>query len=144
MKLKYFVLALSLTAFQAFACVASENIDLYFAQNSTQLPNSEIVRLAHWIADQKLTYERHQTEEATALSGHADSTERDASATARARMLLGEQLLVNMGFTKASIHTSARVYNKGDVENGRRIEISFGPQCPNKCCNAPTRDTAKQ
>jgi len=144
MKLKYLVLALSLTASQAFACVASENIDLYFAQNSTQLPNSEIVRLAHWIADQKLTYERHQTEEATALSGHADSTERDASATARARMLLGEQLLVNMGFTKASIHTSARVYNKGDVENGRRIEISFGPQCPNKCCNAPTRDTAKQ
>jgi len=144
MKLKYLVFALSLTASQAFACVASENIDLYFAQNSTQLPNSEIVRLAHWIADQKLTYERHQTEEATALSGHADSTERDASATARARMLLGEQLLVNMGFTKASIHTSARVYNKGDVENGRRIEISFGPQCPNKCCNAPTRDTAKQ
>ncbi|SAL59947.1 hypothetical protein AWB69_06638 [Caballeronia udeis] len=144
MKLKYFVLALSLTAFQAFACVASENIDLYFAQNSAQLPNSEIVRLAHWVADQKVTYERHQSEEATALSGHADSTERDASATARARMLLGEQLLVNMGFTKAPIHTSTRVYNKGDVENGRRIEISFEPQCPNKCCNAPTRDATKR
>jgi len=144
MKLKYLLLALSLSASQAFACVASENIDLYFAQNSTQLSNSEIVRLAHWVADQKVAYERHQTEEVTALSGHADSTERDPSATAKARMLLGEQLLVNMGFTKTPIHTSARVYNRGDVENGRRIEISFEPQCPNKCCNAPTCDAAKQ
>lgn len=144
MKFKYLVLALSLSASQAFACVASENIDLYFAQNSTRLSNAEILRLAHWVADQKVTYERHQTEEATALSGHADSTERDASATAKARMQLGEQLLVNMGFTKAPIRTSTRVYNKGDVENGRRIEISFEPQCPNKCCNAPQHDAAKQ
>ena len=144
MKLKYLALALLLSAPQAFACVASENIDLYFVQNSTQLSNSEIVRLAHWVADQKVTYERHQTEEATPLSGHADSTERDASATAKARMLLGKQLLMNMGFIKAPIRTSARVYNKGDVENGRRIEISFEPQCPNRCCNAPTRNPTEQ
>jgi hypothetical protein len=143
-KLKYLVVALSLNATQAFACVASENIDLYFAQNSTQLSNSEILRLADWVADQKVTYQRHQTEDAIALSGHADSAERNAGETAKARMQLGMQLLVNMGFIKESIHTSARVYNKGDVENGRRIEISFEPQCPNKCCNSSKRNPTER
>jgi hypothetical protein len=141
MRLKYFLLMLSVNVSQAFACVASENIDLYFARNSTQLPNSEILRLAHWVADQKVSYQEHNPDEETELSGHADNSEHNPDATARTRMLLGKQLLVNMGFVKAPIKTSSRVYNTADVENGRRIEISFEPQCPNKCCNGATSAT---
>jgi hypothetical protein len=134
MKRKYLLFALTLSASRVFACVASENIDLYFARNSTQLSNSEVLRLAHWVADQKIAYARNQIDDATALSGNAESTEHDAKTIANTRTMLGERLLMNMGFTKVPIRTSSHVYKPDDVDNGRRIEISFEPQCPNKCC----------
>jgi hypothetical protein len=137
MRLKYFLLMLSVNASQAFACVASENIEftLLETRRSCQKRSPSAGR---GVADQKISYEGHDTDEETALSGHADNSEHNRDAMARMRMLLGEQLLVNMGFVKAPIKTSSRVYSTADVENGRRIEISFEPQCPNKCCNGVT------
>lgn len=43
-------------------------------------------------------------------------------------------LLKQFGFLRGTIKTSARVYSHEDVDNGRRVEISFLPDCPNKCC----------
>ncbi|WP_423391267.1 hypothetical protein [Burkholderia sp. LMG 21824] len=130
------ILSLSLlTANPAFACIASENFDIYFSIDSSHISNSEIARIAKWAADQKVYYANHFTKETTLISGHAEESERSALALAQSRMQTAYALLEQLGFLRGTIKTSARVYSHGDVDNGRRVEISFLPDCPNKCCD---------
>ena len=131
-----FILGLSLlTSNPAFACIASENFDIYFSRDSSHISNSEIARIAKWAADQKIHYANHLTKETTLISGHAEESERRALALAQSRMQTAYALLEQLGFLRGTIKTSARVYSHGDVDNGRRVEISFLPDCPNKCCD---------
>ncbi|ORT83353.1 hypothetical protein B7G54_23790 [Burkholderia puraquae] len=118
----------------ASACVASENFDIHFPKNSSYVSNSEIVRTANWTADQKIAYARHVTKETTLISGHAEESEQNALPLAQSRMQAAYALLKQFGFLRGTVKTSARVYSHGDVDNGRRVEISFLPDCPNKCC----------
>ncbi|MBN3826469.1 hypothetical protein G3O00_22955 [Burkholderia sp. Ac-20384] len=117
-----------------FSCVASENFDIYFQRNVSTISNSEIVRVAQWVVDQKIAYANHATKETTLISGHAEEGERGAKALAQSRLQVGRVLLEQLGFLRGTIRASARVYSHGDVDNGRRVEISFLPDCPNKCC----------
>ncbi|MDR6498022.1 hypothetical protein J2785_001165 [Burkholderia ambifaria] len=118
----------------AFACIASENFDIYFDRNDATISNSEVVRIANWVADQRITYANHTTKEVTLISGHAEEDELGAQALAQSRLQVGRALLEQLGFLRGTIRASARVYSHGDVDNGRRVEISFLPDCPNKCC----------
>ncbi|WP_080423389.1 OmpA family protein [Burkholderia ubonensis] len=118
----------------AFACTASENFDIYFPVNSAIVSNAEIVRLANWVIDQKNTYVNHTTNEETLVSGHAEESEHQAQQLAQLRLEAGRTLLEQLGFLRGNVKTSARLYSRRDVENGRRVEISFEPDCPNKCC----------
>ncbi|HIH2745674.1 hypothetical protein L3V59_24515 [Burkholderia aenigmatica] len=118
----------------AFSCVASENIDIYFQRNVAAISDSEIVRVAKWVVDQKIAYAHHATAETTLISGHAEEGERGAPALAQSRLQVGKALLEQLGFLRGTIQASARVYSHGDVDNGQRVEISFLPDCPNKCC----------
>ena len=117
------------------ACVASENFDLHFPKNSSYVSNSEIVHTANWIADQKIAYAHHVTKETTLISGHAEGGEPGALALAQSRLQTAYALLEELGFLRGTIKKSARVYSHGDVDNGQRVEISFLPDCPNKCCD---------
>lgn len=131
-----FIFSLSLLASNpVFACIASENFDIYFPRDSSLLSNSEIVRIAKWATDQKITYANHFSKETTLISGHAEEGEQGALALAQSRMQAAYALLEQLGFLRGTIKTSARIYSHGDVENGRRVEISFLPDCPNKCCD---------
>ncbi|VWD13675.1 hypothetical protein [Burkholderia lata] len=130
------ILSLSLlTSNPVFACIASENFDIYFSTDSSHISNFEIARIAKWAADQKINYANHLAKETTLISGHAEESEQRALALAQSRIQTAYALLEQLGFLRGTIKTSARVYSHGDVDNGRRVEISFLPDCPNKCCD---------
>jgi len=133
--LKFLLGLCLLTSSPAFACIASENFDIYFSPDSSHISNSEIARIAKWAAEQKINYANHVTKETTLISGHADEGEQRALSLAQSRMQTAYALLEQLGFLRGTIKTSARVYSHGDVDNGRRVEISFLPDCPNKCCD---------
>ncbi|WP_080425065.1 hypothetical protein [Burkholderia ubonensis] len=118
----------------SFACTASENFDIYFSRNSASVPGEEIIRLASWVIDKKIAYANHKTKEVTLVSGHAEEDERRPQELARLRLEAGKALLEQFGFLRGDVKTSVRVYAHRDVDNGRRVEISFEPDCPNKCC----------
>jgi hypothetical protein len=118
-----------------FACSPSENFDIYFPTNSAEVPAGEVLRLANWVADQKVTYQDHVTKENTMVSGHAEESERQPKALATERLDAGMSLLRKFGFLRGEVTTSTRTYSARDVKNGKRVEISFEPDCPNKCCD---------
>ncbi|NHV29826.1 hypothetical protein [Burkholderia sp. D-99] len=131
---KFIIVLLLAASNSAFACIASENFDIYFNRDDATISNSEIMRVANWVADQKIAYANHTTKETTLISGHAEEDEHGAQALAQSRLQAGRALLEQLGFLRGTIRASARVYSLGDVDNGRRVEISFLPACPNKCC----------
>ncbi|WP_229290674.1 hypothetical protein [Burkholderia cenocepacia] len=132
---KFIVSLYLITSSPVFACIASENFDIYFSRDSSHISNAEIVRIAKWTIDQKLNYANHLTKETTLISGHAEASEPEALALAQSRLQTAYALLEQLGFLRGTIKKSARVYSHGDVDNGRRVEISFLPDCPNKCCD---------
>ncbi|WP_235850706.1 hypothetical protein [Paraburkholderia piptadeniae] len=127
---------LILVSGHVLACMPSENFDIYFPPNSASIPAQEILRLANWVVDQKITYASHHTKETTLVSGHAEELERNPQRLAEARLTVGKALLNQLAFLRGTVKTSARVYSRRDVDNGRRVEISFEPECPNKCCTS--------
>ena len=130
-----FAIALLVSSSSVLACTASENFDIYFSKNSDEIPSEEIIRLANWVVDQKIAYANHKTSESTLVSGHAEEDERESANLAKKRLSTGMALLGKLDFLRGEVKTGARVYSHRDVENGRRVEISFEPDCPNKCCD---------
>jgi hypothetical protein len=128
-----FLIALSGSA---VACVPSENFDIYFSTDSSEISSSEVLRLADWVVDQKLAYATHVTGEMTQISGHAEERERDPKKLAEARLAAGRSLLRELDFLRGEVDSGTSVYTTKYVENGKRVEISFLPDCPNKCCGA--------
>lgn len=131
---KFIIASLLVVSNSAFACIASENIDIYFDENNSSISNSEVVRVASWVVEQKIYYANHATEENTFISGHAEEAEHMPKDLAKARLQAGYDLLKKLHFLRGAVRASARVYSHHDVDNGRRVEISFLPECPNKCC----------
>ncbi|MFJ1208532.1 OmpA family protein [Burkholderia pyrrocinia] len=131
---KFLIAILLAASDSASACIASENFDIYFNRDDATISNSEIIRVANWVTDQNIDYANHTTKETTLISGHAEEDERGAQALAQSRLQAGRALLEQLGFLRGTIRASVRVYSRGDVDNGRRVEISFLPDCPNKCC----------
>lgn len=128
-------LLLSVSA-SAFACVPSENFDIYFNENSAEVPTAEVLRLANWVTKQQDAYANHVTKEITQVSGHAETTERDPQKLAEARLLVGKRLLDQLGFLRGEVETETHIYRHNHLTNGKRVEISFLPECPNVCCPA--------
>ncbi|MEK6345930.1 MAG: hypothetical protein V4764_00520 [Burkholderia sp.] len=136
---KFIIASLLIASHPAVACTPSENVDIYFDANSSVISNAEIVRVASWVAERKVDYADHVTEEETLISGHAQDNEHAPQALAKSRLLAGRALLAQLGFLRGMVRASVRVYSRDDVDNGRRVEISFLPACPNKCCVGPNR-----
>ncbi|NIF51310.1 hypothetical protein [Burkholderia sp. Ax-1724] len=131
---KLYAILSMLISGSVFACMPGENFDIYFPPDSAIIPADEVLRLVNWVADQKITYANHKTKEITWVSGHAEERERNPAQLAQARLIAGRAVLDQFGFLRGTVKASSRVYSKNDVENGRRVEISFEPDCPNKCC----------
>jgi len=116
------------------ACVPSENFDIYFNQDSAEVPTAEVLRLAGWVAKQQLAYAQHVTKEITQISGHAETTERDPQRLAEARLVAGKRLLTQLGFVRGEVETDTHIYEHSRLTSGKRVEVSFLPECPNVCC----------
>jgi len=115
----------------AFACVPSRNVDIYFAFDSAEISAAEFRRLADWALEQRKNYPNQQ---AIYLDGYAEEVESAPRALARRRASEVERLLVQLRFNSIPMETSAAVYRTGDVSNGKRVEVSLLPACPNDCC----------
>jgi hypothetical protein len=120
----------------ALACVPSENFDIYFNRDSADVPVNEVLRLARWVTKQQAAYAHHLTKETTEVSGHAETTERDPQTLAQARLIAGKRLLEQLGFLRGEIETDTHIYEHTKLTDGKRVEISFLPACPNTCCPA--------
>jgi len=118
----------------AHACSPVKSIDLRFSENSAVVPGLEVMRLAHWIADQNRTYPNQQ---GTFVGGLAETTERNARELAMQRANRAKTLLLDLGLGKAPIEVKAHVYTpeqtKDLMNDVHRVEIDFLPGCPHEC-----------
>ncbi len=115
----------------AHACMPGKNIDVYFPSNSSAVTASEMLRLGSWMVDQRLRYPKQQ---AIIVSGYAEEREHNAKSLAEMRLHAVTAILTERGFNQVSIQEHSGVYKSDDVKNGRRVEITMLPACPNDCC----------
>ncbi|WP_230956987.1 hypothetical protein [Burkholderia stagnalis] len=144
MTLNKFVTAITLVlscAHTAFACDGPSNMpgwdfDVRFDNNSSDLSTSELAKLSVWSNDMR---NRFPIIDVVSVVGLAEPTERSAQKLAhrRAANVKGalDQFLIR-GERNSMI---ARIYKlpfpaSEFDDNGRRVEITFGPGCPNHCC----------
>lgn len=116
----------------AQACMPGQNFDVYFSQDSAVVSASEMLRLANWTTDQRIKYPR---QEVFQIDGRAEERERNPQSLARARLQAVASVLKALHFNQVPIDERSGIYHSGDVENGRRVEISVLPACPNPCCS---------
>lgn len=121
----------------AYACSPGQNFDVYFAQNSSVVSASELLRLGNWTADQRVKYPR---QEIFQIDGRADEREDHAPSLAKARLQAVVAILDILHFNQVPMNEHHGVYRSGDVENGRRVEISILPACPHQCCALPNHN----
>lgn len=127
---------LLLSAHAAYACMPGQNFDVHFSSDSATVSASEILRLANWIVDQRIKY---PTQEVFQIDGRAEDREHNAHTLAKARLQAVVSILEAQHFNQVPMDEHYGVYRSGDVENGKRVEISILPVCPNSCC--PHDDT---
>ena len=128
-------IVLALSAFLsmqcAHACMPGKNIDVYFASNSSVVTASEMLRLANWMVDQRIKYPRQK---AITAGGYAEEGERSPKSLAAERLHAVARTLKATNFNQVPVQEHFGVYRPGDVSNGRRVEISLLPACPDECC----------
>lgn len=137
---KFIVSLCLITSSPAFACIASENFDIYFLPNSSHISNAEVARIAKWTADQKLNYANPLTKKTTLISGHAEKSEPGALALAQSRLQAAYALLEQLGFLRGTIKKSARVYSHGATWTMGGV-WKF-PSCPIALTSAATASNA--
>ncbi|WP_083383887.1 hypothetical protein [Cupriavidus sp. USMAHM13] len=124
----------------ALACLPGKHFDLYFSAGSVVPSATEVRRLALWVAELRRDVPAQQV---FAMSGYADSAEPRAHELSRLRLDAVHRLLTGWRFNQVPIATHYGVYPAGTVSNGKRVEISLLPACPNDCCgNGERRGTA--
>ncbi len=115
----------------AYACMPGQNFDVYFPPDSAAVSTSEVLRMANWMVDQRIKYPR---QELFQINGWAEEREHNARSLAKARLQAVVSILKTQHFNQVPMDEHYGVYRSGDVENGRRVEISILPACPNPCC----------
>lgn len=129
-KYAFAVLALLCTG-AVHACMPGQNFDVYFSPDSAVVSAPEILRLANWTAEQRIKYPK---QEVFQIDGRAEEREHNARPLAKARLQAVASILKRQRFNQIPMEEHTGIYRSGDVENGRRVEISVLPACPNPCC----------
>ncbi|WP_236872070.1 hypothetical protein [Burkholderia stabilis] len=133
-------LALSCTH-TAFACDGPSNLpgwdfDVRFDSDSSDLSIAELAKLSVWSADMR---QRFSIVDAVSVVGLAEPTERDPKALAQRRAANVKTALDQFSVRGERNSVIARIYKlpfpaSEFDDTGRRVEITFGPGCPNHCC----------
>ncbi|WP_236858352.1 hypothetical protein [Burkholderia metallica] len=125
----------------AFACDGPSNLpgwdfDVRFDNDSSDLSIAELARLSAWSADMR---NRFSIVDVVSVVGLAEPTERDPKALARRRAANVKAALDQFSVRGERNSVIARIYKlpfpaSEFDDTGRRVEITFGPGCPDHCC----------
>lgn len=128
-------------AHTAFACDGPSNMpgwdfDVRFDNNSSDLSTSELAKLSVWSNNMR---NRFPIVDVVSVVGLAEPTERSAQALAHRRAANVKSALDQFLIRGERNSMIARIYKlpfpaSEFDDNGRRVEITFGPGCPNHCC----------
>mgnify|MGYP003945762905 CR=1 FL=1 len=128
-------------AHTAFACDGPSNMpgwdfDVRFDNNSSDLSTSELAKLSVWSNDMR---NRFPIVDVVSVVGLAEPTERSAQELAHRRAANVKSALDQFLIRGERNSMIARIYKlpfpaSEFDDNGRRVEITFGPGCPNHCC----------
>ncbi|WP_319022305.1 hypothetical protein [Burkholderia sp. Z1] len=125
----------------AFACDEPSNLpgwdfDVRFDNDSSDLSITELAKLSVWSADMR---NRFSIVDVVSVVGLAEPTERDPEALAQRRAANVKAALDQFSVRGERNSAIARIYRlpfpaSEFDDTGRRVEITFGPGCPNHCC----------
>ncbi|WP_254624515.1 hypothetical protein [Burkholderia diffusa] len=128
-------------AHMAFACDGPSNLpgwnfDVRFDNDSSDLSIAELAKLSVWSADMR---NRFSIVDVLSVVGLAEPMERDPKALARRRAANVKAALDQFSVRGERNSVIARIYKlpfpaSEFDDTGRRVEITFGPGCPNHCC----------
>ncbi|WP_334070136.1 hypothetical protein [Burkholderia ambifaria] len=134
------VLALS-CAHTALACDGPSNMpgwdfDVRFDKDSSDLSIAELAKLSAWSTDM---HNRFSIIDAVSVVGLAEPTEKDPKALAQQRAANVKAALDQFSIRGERNSVIARIYTlpfpaSEFDDTGRRVEITFGPGCPDHCC----------
>lgn len=133
-------LALS-CAHLAFACDGPSNMpgwgfDVRFDNNSSDISTTELAKLSVWSNDMR---NRFPIVDVVSIVGLAEPTERKPAVLAHRRAATVKAALEQFSIRGERNSMIARIYKlpfpaSEFDDTGRRVEITFGPGCPNHCC----------
>ncbi|WP_256991489.1 hypothetical protein [Burkholderia sp. AU6039] len=134
--------ALALTcAHTAFACDGPSNMpgwgfDVRFDNNSSDISTTELAKLSVWSNDMR---NRFPIVDVVSIVGLAEPTERKPAVLAHRRAANVKAALDQFSIRGERNSMIARIYTLSFPasefdDTGRRVEITFGPGCPNHCC----------
>lgn len=141
MKINLIALVLIAFASGAQACSSSqnlpgENIDVMFSRDGSTISGSETLKLANWAVDINSKYE---IQDFVHIRGLAEASENQSQQLSAKRAEAVRQMLAQFGLKKAPFEVVSRIYHPlkpSDAgENGKRVEITLSPGCPNHCCD---------
>ncbi|WP_244101601.1 hypothetical protein [Burkholderia ambifaria] len=134
------VLALS-CVHTASACDGPSNMpgwdfDVRFDKDSSDLSIAELAKLSAWSTDM---HNRFSIIDVVSVVGLAEPTEKDPKALAQQRATNVKAALDQFSIRGERNSVIARIYTlpfpaSEFDDTGRRVEITFGPGCPNYCC----------
>ncbi|WP_254603511.1 hypothetical protein [Burkholderia lata] len=125
----------------AFACDGPSNtpgwdIDVRFDRNSSDISTAELAKLSVWSNDMR---NRFRIVDVVSIVGLAELTERKPAILAHRRAANVKAALDQFSIRGERNSMIARIYKlpfpaSEFDDTGRRVEITFGPGCPNHCC----------
>lgn len=142
-------LCFAASAFNASACTISEDMTSSVPLNSTEIPNSDRVRIADMMANAK---QWPNVEIRGIVYGGGFVKERNPQALASERAAALRRYLLQLGVKEGNIWVDTRIIKEPDVDDmGRaaldQISVSLVPICEDGCeslCNDPrTTPTSK-
>ncbi|HHL4080159.1 hypothetical protein [Burkholderia sola] len=133
-------LALSCTR-SVLACDGPSNLpgwdfDVRFSKDSSDLSITELAKLSIWSTDMR---SRFSIIDAVSIVGLAEPTEKDPEALSQQRAANVKAALDQFSIRGERNSIIARIYKlpfpaSEFDDTGRRVEITFGPGCPDHCC----------
>lgn len=125
----------------AFACDGPSNMpgwgfDVRFDNNSSDISIAELAKLSLWSNDMR---NRFPIVDMVSIVGLAEPTERKPTVLAHRRAANVKAALDQFSIQGERNSMIARIYKlpfpaSEFDDTGRRVEITFGPGCPNHCC----------
>jgi hypothetical protein len=114
------------------ACSPNQNFDVHFAENSSELESSEILRLADWKIKINSLFPNHDQLQ---IAGAAEATEVDPNQLSKDRARIVYEFFQRTHYERAKITVENHVYKipRINEKSFMRTEIMMTPLPPHPC-----------